>query len=93
MQLNVDDRVRVSTDVVFQDIGGEAVLLHLQRGTYFGLDALGTRVWQALVDHGCARPIITSLLEELDVTRATLEADIGSLLTDLRAHELIRPQS
>ena len=93
MQLTVDDQVRVSAEVVFRDIGGEAVLLHLERGTYFGLDAVGTRVWHALVEHGCARPVIESLLEELDVTRDTLESDIGSLLADLRANELIQPHS
>ena len=90
MELSLDDRFQVSPDVVFRDIDGEAVLLHLERGTYFGLDPIGTRVWQALVEHGCARPAVAALLDEFDVTADTLEADLRSLLADLSAHDLVR---
>ena len=90
MELSLDDRLQVSPDVVFRDIDGEAVLLHLERGTYFGLDPIGTRVWQALVDHGCARPVVAALLDEFDVTADTLEADLRSLLADLSAQDLVR---
>jgi hypothetical protein len=90
MELSLDDRLRVSPDVVFRDIEGEAVLLHLERGTYFGLDPIGTRVWQALVEHGSVRPAIAALLDEYDVAADTLEADLRSLLADLSAHDLVR---
>ena len=91
MSLSPDDRVRVNGDVVFRDLDGEAVLLHLERGTYFGLDPLGTRVWQALVEHGRARPVMASLLAEYDVAASVLEADVARLLNELSANDLIHP--
>lgn len=93
MQLTIDDPVAVNGDVVFRDIDGEAVLLDIGRGTYFGLDPVGTRVWQALVEHGCARPVVAALLEEFDVTPETLESDIVQLLRELTTNDLIRPRS
>jgi len=93
MQLTVDDRVSVNGDVVFRDLDGEVVLLHLQRGTYFGLDPVGTRVWQALVEHGRARPAVALLLAEYDVTADALESDVARLLDELSANDLIRPQN
>jgi hypothetical protein len=93
MQLSIDQSVAVNGDVVFKEIDGEAVLLDLERGTYFGLDSVGTRIWQTLVEHGCARPAMASLLEEFDVRPDALESDIIRLLGELRTNDLIRPRS
>ncbi len=88
----LDRRVVVNQDVVFRDIDGETVLLHLERGIYFGLDAVGTRVWTALVEHGRARPAVAALLAEFEVTLDTLEHDIARLLDSLTDNDLVRAQ-
>lgn len=93
MQLTLDDRVTVNEQVVFKEIDGEVVLLDIERGTYFGLDAVGTRVWQTLMDHGLARPALARLLEEFDVEADVLESDVIRLLCELRTNDLIRPQA
>ena len=93
MQLTIDDAVTLNDAVVFTELDGEAVLLDVQRGTYFGLDPVGTRVWQSLVEHGSARPVLASLLEEFDVAPETLEQDIIQLLGELTANDLIRSRS
>ena len=90
MQLTIDDAITVNDAVVFKEIDGEAVLLDLQRGTYFGLDIIATRVWQTLVEQGCARPVLAPLLDEFDVAPDILEHDITRLLADLSATDLIR---
>lgn len=89
----LDRRVAVNPDVVFRDVEGETVLLHLERGIYFGLDAVGTRVWTTLVQHGCARPAVPALLEEFEVAPDVLERDIAHLLDALIGNDLVRPQS
>jgi hypothetical protein len=89
MTLALDDFVRVSEQVVFRTIDGEAVLLHLDRGLYFGLDPIGTRVWEALVEHGCARPAMIALLDEYDVTRELLTRDVTRLLNELADNGLV----
>ena len=43
--------VRISDDVRFQELQGEAVLLDLKSATYFGLDQVGTRIWQLIPMH------------------------------------------
>ncbi len=93
MQLTIDQPVAVNGAIVFKEIDGEAVLLDLEQGTYFGLDPIGTRVWQTLVEHGCARPVVALLLEEFDVNPDTLESDIVRLLGELRTNDLIRPRA
>jgi hypothetical protein len=74
---------RISEGVVFRELDGEAVLLNLDSGMYFGLDRIGTRVWQLVDQHGRIDPIVEALLEEYDATPAALRKDVADLLAAL----------
>ena len=80
---------RVSDGVVFRELDGEAVLLNLDSGMYFGLDRVGTRIWQLLDAHHRLDKVIEELLEEYDVARETLEADVARLLGALLEKGLV----
>lgn len=80
----------VPEDVVSREIEGETVILDLKHGTYFGLDAVGTRIWQLLVEHGRVLPAFEALLTEYDVDEGTLRADLTELLSQLRDKDLLR---
>lgn len=83
MEIQTKAAYAVSGDVVFQEVSGETVLLDLNSESYFGLDEVGTRVW-ALINEGRAvDEMISTLLDEYDVDRATLEADVAALVTSL----------
>ncbi len=43
---------RISPDVLFRELAGEAVLLDLKSQRYFGLGEVGTRIWQLLDEQG-----------------------------------------
>ncbi|MBI3726206.1 PqqD family protein, partial [bacterium] len=58
-------------------------------GLFFGLDAMGTRVWNLLAEHGDPRRAVETLLEEFDVDRARLERDVEELVAALLAHGLL----
>ena len=76
-----DDQVfRIPDDVLHQEVGGETVLLDLDSEQYFGLDAIGTRIWALLGEGRCAEEIVAVLLDEYDVDRERLAADVHELL-------------
>lgn len=85
-------RFGVPEDVVVRDLSGEAVLLHLGTQTYFGLDAVGTRIWQLLAEHGTVERIVPLLLEEFLVEEHSLRRDIGTLIERLLAKGLLTPE-
>jgi hypothetical protein len=89
MALLKDQSFTVSKDVLFQEVGGETVLLDLDSERYFGLDEVGTRIW-ALISEGVAvREMADTMLEEYDIDRSTLETDIEALLVSLLEAGLI----
>ncbi len=70
------DHVTISHEVLFQELDGEAVLLDLASESYFGLDDVGTRIWQLLQEHGSLRKVFDTMLDEYDVEPERLEQDL-----------------
>ncbi|MGD9922356.1 MAG: PqqD family protein [Pseudorhodoplanes sp.] len=65
------------------------MILHLESGTYFGLDRVGTRVWQLLEDGKSLSEICDVMLEEFDVGRDALEHDTLALVEALADKHLL----
>ena len=87
---DIETRVSIPSDVLFHELDGEAVLLNLQTGKYFGLDPTGTRIWHFLVEYGSLGMAYTRLLDEYDVDAQRLRADMLALVDQLAAHGLIQ---
>ena len=66
-----------------QELDGEAVLLNLESERYFGLDDVGTRVWQLLREHQRLGRVCEEMQKEFDVNEARLHADVLSLVEEL----------
>ncbi|MCB1033152.1 MAG: PqqD family protein [Acidobacteria bacterium] len=82
--------LKVSPDVMFRELQGEAVLLDLKSQKYFGLDAVGTRIWQLLETETPRTAMLDALLEEFEVSRDQLRADLSAFLERLEAAGLIQ---
>jgi len=70
-------------------VGEETVILHLERDIYYGLDQLGTRIWQLLKDGMAPVAIGDIVVREYGVTRELIEADMRRFLSDLYAHGIV----
>jgi hypothetical protein len=81
--------LRLSPDVVFRDLEGEAVILDLARGRYFGLNAVGTRIWLLLERGTPLDAIVTVLTDEYEADRTQIEQDVASLVAELSSRGLI----
>ena len=66
----------VSPDVLSQRVRGETVLLDLNTDQYFGLNEVGSRIWELVGEGQSLEQLIDTLLAEYDVTRQQLEADV-----------------
>ncbi|MDX1401963.1 MAG: PqqD family protein [Kiloniellales bacterium] len=83
------EKVTISSDAVAKALGDETVILHLGTGTYFGLDSVGTRVWELLAEDKSPAEICEVMLNEYEVSREDLERDVEALIEDLLAKDLI----
>ena len=76
-------KIEISSEVLTQEVGGETVILDLKSESYFGLDEVGTRIWQLLQENEDIQTITATMLNEYDVKEEQLEKDIQNLLTQL----------
>ena len=88
MDLSLHHTLRIRTDVVFRQLDDEAVLLDLKSGTYFGLNMVGTRIWQLLGERAPLATVLDTLADEYDTERDELERDLLSLGRELCARGL-----
>ena len=82
-------RVVLSPEALFQEIGGEGVILDLKSSSYFGLDEVGVRLWQLLQANPSLQDACDTLLAEYEVESAQLEQDLVKLLDQLAEAGLV----
>jgi hypothetical protein len=87
--MNPDKLVRARDSVLVRRVGDESVLLNLDSEIYFGLDAVGTEIWEVLGSGCTIAQAQQVLLRKFEIDAATLRADIERLLEELSQHGLI----
>ena len=81
--------VTIPDHVLFQQIEGEAVLLDVQTGGYFGLNGVGTFVWEQLSQTRTVRDVVSALREQYEISEERAVADTQAFLSALEAQHLI----
>ena len=67
MTLTASSRIRVPEHVHVREFDGELVILDLDKGCYFGLDEVGTRVWQLMSEGSTLEQAVERLQPEYEV--------------------------
>jgi hypothetical protein len=89
MNFKPTDIFSISDEVLSQEVNGETVLLDLEGESYFGLNEVGTRIWQLLQSEQTVGATLDTLTEEYDVSREQLENDVSELLGKLTEAGLV----
>jgi len=77
--------------VLFKTVSDGAVLLHVEEEIYFGLNDVGTRIWQLLPPTCASLEDLCARLSQTytDVAPEVLRADVLELLGQLEANQLV----
>lgn len=81
--------VSVPEDVLVRELDGESVILNLNNGQYFGLDEVGTRMFQVLSKSRSIESAFKVLLLEYDVSEDLLRRDLHDLVEKMVKHGLV----
>ena len=76
-------------DVIYRELGDECVLLHLKTGKYYGLNPVGLRMWQLILEKGDLEQVIQAMLDEYEVEPDQLRSDLLVLVEALEKNELL----
>lgn len=90
--ISLADRATVPSNVLIRFLDQESVLLNLNSERYFGLDSVGTRMWQVVTSAPTIEAAYCLLTEEFDVDPDTLRSNLSELLGHLVENGLIATQ-
>ena len=86
------DSVRISKDVIIQELEGDAILLNIQDGMFFGLNPVAHRMWELLTELGEAEKVLTQLRQEYEASEEQLRQDLIDFIEKLRLKGLVEIQ-
>lgn len=89
MEISLRDSLSVPAAVVFRHLDDEAVLLNLKSGVYFGLNDVGARVWQLIVEQRTLARVLEALVAEYAAEPDVLERDLLNLSRELHEKGLV----
>jgi hypothetical protein len=81
--------IRAAKDQISCDLAGEAAILNFKSGSYYGLNAIGARVWDLVQKPVAVSAIIEAITGEYDVEAAVFERDLAVLLNRMETEGLI----
>ena len=76
-------------DVLLQDLEGEAVLLNLANGQYYGLDETSYDMYRTLLSSSSVQAAYESLCQAYQVEPTQLKADLDQFLKHLLENGLL----
>ena len=88
--LSAESVVKAAGGQMSCDLAGEAAILNMTTGVYYGLDPIGARIWKLVEESPrTVADIRDVLLAEYEVTPEACEEAIVALMRQLAEHGLV----
>lgn len=84
-----DSIISRSNEFEAVDLDGEKVIMNLEKGKYFSLNEIGSKIWEMISAEISVNKIITSLVDAYNVDKIECEECVIEYLRNLENIELI----
>lgn len=88
--VNENTTVAQTMDLVAAEMDGETVMMNIESGKYFGLDTIGSRIWELIDSPRMVAEVVGILVQEYDVERGQCQVDTVEFLNHLYREGLVR---
>ncbi|MCB2263467.1 MAG: lasso peptide biosynthesis PqqD family chaperone [Candidatus Thiosymbion ectosymbiont of Robbea hypermnestra] len=93
MPLTITDTICRGNDLVFSDIEGEVVMMSIEKGNYYCLNEVGSRIWQLIEQPTTLADVCHELQEDFQVEPAACEQEVFKFAEKMVTAGLIEVQS
>ena len=87
--INLNTVVSHRTDIDTTDLNGDIVMMDLEKGKYFSLNGVGSRIWNLVEEPVKVSNVVDSLLEEYDIGRDECEEQVLQFLGKLEREQIL----
>ena len=89
-KINLDTIINKNLEIDDTDLDGEKVMMNLDKGEYFMMNEVGSRIWELIEGNTPIVNIIETLTNEYDVDEETCENTVMEFLGRLKNADLIK---
>jgi hypothetical protein len=89
-KISIYSTLVVADDVVSCDLDGEAAILNLKDGVYYGLDPVGAKIWNLIQKPIRLNDVVEIIWDEYDVDINRCKDDIFELVEELLNNGLVK---
>ena len=90
MAITLDTLLSRNSDILHAPVGTEeAVMMSVEAGRYYGLNAVARRVWELLETPKTIAQLCSQLCEEFEVDPQTCETDVLKFAGDLVDNDVV----
>ena len=81
---------QVSQEVLSSKIDEEVILMSIEADSYFGIDPVGSHIWELLSKQpATTNELVQILMEEYEVDEETCRKDVQTFVDDMSLRKLI----
>ncbi len=89
IEIGPDTVLQRRNDLLFNEIDGEVVMLSVENGEYYGMNNVGSRIWELLKKPISYQKLITQLLEKYIVTEEDCDSELIKFINELIHKDLL----
>jgi len=82
-------RLQQNADILASSLGDETVMMSLSRNNYYGLDEVGSRIWELLAQPQTLTQLCTALQQEFAVDAETCQQEVTVFVQQLANEGLV----
>ena len=87
--MNLNSKVKIDSTVFAKEVDSEMVIFNANTEHYFGLDEVGTTIWNYIEQSSDLKVVLNSMLEKYDADKSTLEKDLNKFIKELEKSGLV----
>jgi len=88
-EIGPDTVLQRKPGLLFNEIDGEVVMLSIENGEYYGMDKVGSRIWNLLEEPMSFSALVEKLMEEYEVEKEQCKEEALIYLDDLLKKKLL----
>jgi hypothetical protein len=87
--INETTLITRSTGLLTAAVRSETVMMNVESGRYFGLDDIGSVIWEHLGTPCQFGKLVDTLVADYDADRAVIAEDVRKLLSIMAQHKVV----
>lgn len=93
MNININSIVMRHEDINVTNLDGEKVMMDLEKGKYFALNEVGSRIWDIIDRPVSVKEITGILLKEYDIDEKSCQDEVINFIGRMNDAEIIKVKS